>query len=392
MSRPTLSARITNPPDWLSVPAITLLPASLVTGMDSPVTSDSSSEERPSRMTPSTGTFSPGRTRKLSPTASVSISTSWSAPSSPIRRAVFGASWSSALIAPDVASRARSSSTWPSSTSTVMTAADFEIDRDRAAMAAEGRREDSGRDGADDAVEIGHAGADRDQREHVEIARDAAIASRARRTASRPTARRAWRRRTGSSSTASGRPSHDRRRDGRPFPARPPAARARGRSRTGASCRRVRDWAAHRGSRPPAPAPCRRSGSFPGRPGGSPDASGRCRSCLPARRPSACCLSRDRRSGSAANLVRQPAEQKWKVSPRWSKRCLLVAGIDRHAADGIAHGCGGVGVMIVMAVTAWSWPAWPPPHGSLWRAVSVGVFVLVHHSLRRLQPIPCRGI
>ena len=38
-------------------------------------------------------------------------------------------------------------------------------------MAAEGGRKDSGRDGADDAVEIGHAGADRDQREHVEIAR-----------------------------------------------------------------------------------------------------------------------------------------------------------------------------------------------------------------------------
>ena len=64
MSRPTLSARITKPPDWLSVPAITVPPASLVTGIDSPVTSDSSSEERPSRMTPSTGTFSPGRTRR----------------------------------------------------------------------------------------------------------------------------------------------------------------------------------------------------------------------------------------------------------------------------------------------------------------------------------------
>ena len=171
----------------------------------------------------------------------------------------------------------------------------FEIDRNRAAMAAEGRRENSGRDGADDAVDIGHAGAHRDQREHVEIARHAAIASRARRTASRPTARRAWRTRTGSSSTASGRPSHGRRRDGRPFPARPPAARARGRPRSGASCRQVPDWAAHRGSRPRAPAPCRRSGSFRGRPGGSPDASGRCRSCLPAPRLSACCLSPDRR-------------------------------------------------------------------------------------------------
>src|SRR3546814_3634656 len=36
----------------------------LVTGMDSPVTIDSSSEERPSSTTPSTGTFSPGRTRR----------------------------------------------------------------------------------------------------------------------------------------------------------------------------------------------------------------------------------------------------------------------------------------------------------------------------------------
>ena len=114
---------MTKLPDWLSVPAITFAPASLVTGMDSPVTSDSSSEERPSRMTPSTGTFSPGRTRKRSPTWSASISTSCSAPSASTRRAVFGASCSSALIAPDVASRARSSSTWPSSTSTVMTAA-----------------------------------------------------------------------------------------------------------------------------------------------------------------------------------------------------------------------------------------------------------------------------
>jgi len=75
-------------------------------------------------MTPSTGTFSPGRTRNLSPALSVSISTSWSLPSSLTRRAVLGASCNSALIAPEVAARARSSSTWPSSTSTVMTAAD----------------------------------------------------------------------------------------------------------------------------------------------------------------------------------------------------------------------------------------------------------------------------
>ncbi len=47
----------------------------------------------------------------------------------------------------------------------------FEIDRDRAAMSAEGRRERSRGYRSDDAVKIRHAGAERDQREHVEIAR-----------------------------------------------------------------------------------------------------------------------------------------------------------------------------------------------------------------------------
>ena len=47
----------------------------------------------------------------------------------------------------------------------------LEIDRDRAAMAAKGRRKNLRREGADQAVEPGHAGAHRDQREHVEIAR-----------------------------------------------------------------------------------------------------------------------------------------------------------------------------------------------------------------------------
>ena len=45
-----------------------LRPVSLVTGINSPVTIDSSSDERPSSTTPSTGTLSPGRTRKRSPT------------------------------------------------------------------------------------------------------------------------------------------------------------------------------------------------------------------------------------------------------------------------------------------------------------------------------------
>ena len=43
-------------------------PGCFVTGIDSPVTRDSSTAECPSISSPSTGIFSPGRTRSLSPT------------------------------------------------------------------------------------------------------------------------------------------------------------------------------------------------------------------------------------------------------------------------------------------------------------------------------------
>ena len=123
VSRPILSARITSAPLWFIVPPITVSATVFVTGMDSPVTIDSSSAERPSSTTPSTGTFSPGRTRSRSPTAIRSSETSSSLPSSAMRRAVLGARLSSALIAPEVRSRARSSRTCPSSTRVVITAA-----------------------------------------------------------------------------------------------------------------------------------------------------------------------------------------------------------------------------------------------------------------------------
>ncbi|MNJ41437.1 hypothetical protein D3C77_363620 [compost metagenome] len=123
VSAPTFSARMTKEPVLLMAPPITLSPGSLVTGMDSPVTMDSSIATRPSTSSPSTGTFSPGRTRRLSPTRIWSSPTSSSVPSARTRRAVLGARSSRALMAPDVCSRARSSRTWPSSTSTVMTAA-----------------------------------------------------------------------------------------------------------------------------------------------------------------------------------------------------------------------------------------------------------------------------
>jgi hypothetical protein len=64
----TLSARMRKEPVLLRAPPITLSPATLVTGIDSPVTIDSSMDTRPSSISPSTGTFSPGRTRRRSPT------------------------------------------------------------------------------------------------------------------------------------------------------------------------------------------------------------------------------------------------------------------------------------------------------------------------------------
>ncbi len=104
-------------------PAMTLPPGCLVTGMDSPVTRDSSIDMRPSTISPSTGALSPGRTRSRSATRTRSSVTSSSVPSSRRRRAVLGAKLSRALIAPLVRSRTHSSRTCPRSTSTVITAA-----------------------------------------------------------------------------------------------------------------------------------------------------------------------------------------------------------------------------------------------------------------------------
>ncbi len=120
---PTRSERITSAPLVLSVAPISLSPARLVTGSGSPVSIDSSTALLPSITTPSTGTFSPGRTRSASPTCTCAIGMSSSAPSVRMRRAVFGARPSSDLIAAEVCERARSSSIWPSSVSEMITAA-----------------------------------------------------------------------------------------------------------------------------------------------------------------------------------------------------------------------------------------------------------------------------
>ena len=89
-----------------------------------------------------------------------------------MRRAVFGASPSSARIAPEVALRARNSSTCPSRTSTVITAAASKYTATAPCMSRKRRREQLRRQRCHHAVEIGDAGAHRDQREHVEIARE----------------------------------------------------------------------------------------------------------------------------------------------------------------------------------------------------------------------------
>ena len=72
----------------------------------------------------------------------------------------------------------------------------------------------------------------------LRLRRDAATASRARRTASRPTAPPAWRRANCSQLDSVWLDQPDAgRTDARPFPARRPGPSARGRSRTAASCR-----------------------------------------------------------------------------------------------------------------------------------------------------------
>ena len=123
VSLPTRSARSTKLPDWLSVPPVALSPGPFSTGTGSPVSMASSTVLRPSSTSPSTGIFSPGRTRRRSPACTCSSGTSSSLPSSRTRRAVLGARPRSALIAPLVRSRARISSTWPSRTRAMITAA-----------------------------------------------------------------------------------------------------------------------------------------------------------------------------------------------------------------------------------------------------------------------------
>ena len=68
VSEPTFVARNMNVPSLLMVAPMTWSPAFFSTGMGSPVSIDSSTALWPDVTTPSTGTFSPGRTTTMSPT------------------------------------------------------------------------------------------------------------------------------------------------------------------------------------------------------------------------------------------------------------------------------------------------------------------------------------
>lgn len=120
-SAPSFSARTTSEPDPATVPPTTWSPSDLLTGRGSPVTMDSSTLQRPDTTVPSTATFSPGRTRTRSPTCRSSSGISDSLPCPSIRLAVAGARSIRARMAPEVDSRARSSSTCPRATRATIT-------------------------------------------------------------------------------------------------------------------------------------------------------------------------------------------------------------------------------------------------------------------------------
>ena len=123
VSAPVRSTRMSKEPEPFSVPPVTASPSVFSTGTGSPVSMDSSTALRPSITVPSMGILSPGRTRKMSPTLTSASGTVSVLPSFSTRSAVLGARSRSARMAPPVFSRARNSSTWPSSTSATMTAA-----------------------------------------------------------------------------------------------------------------------------------------------------------------------------------------------------------------------------------------------------------------------------
>ena len=188
VSAPTFSARMTSVPFLLSVPPVTASPFVFSTGTGSPVIIDSSTDERPSRHG-----RRPARCRPAGRAAVAGLhlverhvglrAVLADAPRGLRRKVEQRADRrAGALARPQFQHLAEEDQRDDDGRR-------LEIDRHRAAMAAELMRKDVREQRRDDAVEIGRADADRDQRPHVRAAVDDRIHSRDGRTASPPTAR-----------------------------------------------------------------------------------------------------------------------------------------------------------------------------------------------------------
>ena len=119
VSLPTASVRTIAEPAPFTVPPISRSPGCFSTGSGSPVSMASSTAVVPSRIVPSTGIVSPGRTITRSPTTTSSTGISRSCPSR-CTRAVLGLSARSCWMAADVCPLARASSSRPSRISAMM--------------------------------------------------------------------------------------------------------------------------------------------------------------------------------------------------------------------------------------------------------------------------------
>ena len=103
------------------VAPITVAPGPLCTGIDSPVSMDSSTNDSPLSTVPSTGILLPGRITTISPANTSAVGTSTSAPLR-MTEAFAGVRSISAVMAEDAPARARISSQWPTRMKTSRTA------------------------------------------------------------------------------------------------------------------------------------------------------------------------------------------------------------------------------------------------------------------------------
>ncbi len=179
---------------------MTRSPGCFSTGIDSPVSIDSSTAPPPAVITPSTGMRSPGRTITRSPLRTSAIGTSMLLPSRRTR-AVDGCSLRQLAQGPRrVALRARLHGV----------AEQHQRDDDdhrfvvHVRRGRRSRRTAPGANGRDHRIDERRAGADRDQRVHVRRCHGAGSSTRRRRSAGRPTPSRRPSRRAAAKSRRAG--------------------------------------------------------------------------------------------------------------------------------------------------------------------------------------------